>query len=206
MGAWVRGVALQIVCPQQLWNVILCQAPVPDTSTQYDAHSARAIGVRKHPTVLRRPTFSPALKLPVISCRELERAARPLPRSPPLYPQHQISLSFSFSGLHFFSTELSSSLSTQPTMTTRLRKWLISSPPAEWALNQIRELLIGALRQGPIPRHVAFVMDGNRRYARSHRIETVEGHNLGFEALARVGFKAEWAINHEADTFVCLDP
>jgi ditrans,polycis-polyprenyl diphosphate synthase len=91
-------------------------------------------------------------------------------------------------------------------MTTRLRKWLISSPPAEWALNQIRELLIGALRQGPIPRHVAFVMDGNRRYARSHRIETVEGHNLGFEALARVGFKAEWAINHEADTFVCLDP
>jgi undecaprenyl pyrophosphate synthase len=72
-------------------------------------------------------------------------------------------------------------------MTSRLRKWLISSPPAEWALNQIRELLIGALRQGPIPRHVAFVMDGNRRFARSHRIETVEGHNLGFEALARVG-------------------
>ena len=91
-------------------------------------------------------------------------------------------------------------------MTTRLRKWLISSPPAEWALNQIRELLIGALRQGPIPRHVAFVMDGNRRYARSHRIETVEGHNLGFEALARVSVTAEWAVNHEANTFVCLDP
>jgi undecaprenyl diphosphate synthase len=30
-------------------------------------------------------------------------------------------------------------------------------------------------------------MDGNRRFARSHGIETVEGHNLGFEALARVG-------------------
>lgn len=29
-------------------------------------------------------------------------------------------------------------------------------------------------------------MDGNRRYARSHKIETVEGHHLGFEALARV--------------------
>ena len=91
-------------------------------------------------------------------------------------------------------------------MTTRFGKWLISSPPAEWALHQIRELLIGALRQGPIPRHVAFVMDGNRRYARSHRIETVEGHNLGFEALARVGFAAEWAVNHEADTSVRLDP
>jgi len=29
-------------------------------------------------------------------------------------------------------------------------------------------------------------MDGNRRFARTHGIETVEGHNLGFEALARV--------------------
>lgn len=56
----------------------------------------------------------------------------------------------------------------------------------EWGINQLRELLIGALRQGPIPQHVAFVMDGNRRFARSHKIETVEGHNLGFEALARI--------------------
>ena len=69
---------------------------------------------------------------------------------------------------------------------TQLRKWMLASPPVEWAINQVRELLIGALRQGPIPQHVAFVMDGNRRFARSHKIETVEGHNLGFEALARV--------------------
>ena len=69
---------------------------------------------------------------------------------------------------------------------TQLRKWLVNSPPGEWAVQRIRDLLIGALRQGPIPRHIAFVMDGNRRYARSHKIETIEGHNLGFEALARV--------------------
>ena len=69
---------------------------------------------------------------------------------------------------------------------TQLRKWMLESPPVEWGINQVRELLIGALRQGPIPQHVAFVMDGNRRFARSHKIETVEGHNLGFEALARV--------------------
>ncbi|TPX10555.1 uncharacterized protein E0L32_008441 [Thyridium curvatum] len=68
----------------------------------------------------------------------------------------------------------------------RIRNWFFSSPPAEWALNQLRELIIGALSQGPIPRHVAFEMDGNRRYARSHKIETIEGHHLGFEALARV--------------------
>ena len=62
----------------------------------------------------------------------------------------------------------------------------MTSPPTEWALDQLRELLIGALRQGPVPRHIAFVMDGNRRYARNHRMESVEGHHLGFEALARV--------------------
>jgi len=67
-----------------------------------------------------------------------------------------------------------------------VKKWLVTSPPVEWSINQARELLIGALRQGPVPQHVAFVMDGNRRFARSHKIETVEGHNLGFEALARI--------------------
>jgi ditrans,polycis-polyprenyl diphosphate synthase len=71
---------------------------------------------------------------------------------------------------------------------SNLRSWMLTSPPAEWALKNLRELLIGALKQGPIPRHVAFEMDGNRRYARSHKIEAVEGHHLGFEALARVRF------------------
>ncbi|KAF3481391.1 dehydrodolichyl diphosphate synthase [Arthroderma uncinatum] len=69
---------------------------------------------------------------------------------------------------------------------SRIRKWLASSPPVEGAIYYIRQLLIGALRQGPIPQHVAFVMDGNRRFARDKGIERVEGHNLGFEALAKV--------------------
>ncbi len=68
----------------------------------------------------------------------------------------------------------------------QIRKWVLESPPIEWAVFQLRELLIGALRQGPVPQHVAFVMDGNRRFAKSRRMETVEGHNLGFEALAKV--------------------
>lgn len=67
----------------------------------------------------------------------------------------------------------------------QIRKWILESPPIEWAILQLRELLIGAVRQGPVPQHVAFVMDGNRRFAKSHRMETVEGHNLGFEALAK---------------------
>ena len=72
---------------------------------------------------------------------------------------------------------------------SRARGWLLGSPPAEWALGCVRSLLVGALRQGPIPRHVAFEMDGNRRYAKSHHIEAIEGHSQGFEALARVRFQ-----------------
>lgn len=80
---------------------------------------------------------------------------------------------------------------------SQLRKWMLESPPVEWGINQLRELLIGALRQGSIPQHVAFVMDGNRRFARSHKIETVEGHNLGFEALARVCILPVYSIGLE---------
>lgn len=69
---------------------------------------------------------------------------------------------------------------------SRIHKWFATSPPVAWTVRQLRELLIGSLKQGQIPQHVAFVMDGNRRYARTHHIETVEGHNLGFESLARI--------------------
>ncbi|KAI1388474.1 Undecaprenyl diphosphate synthase [Hypoxylon trugodes] len=69
---------------------------------------------------------------------------------------------------------------------SHLRNWILKSPPAEFAIRNARELLIGTLKQGPIPQHVAFEMDGNRRFAKNHKIETIEGHHLGFEALARV--------------------
>ncbi|KAL4923227.1 undecaprenyl diphosphate synthase family protein [Aspergillus undulatus] len=69
---------------------------------------------------------------------------------------------------------------------SRLRNWFLASPPIEYAISKFRDLLVGALRQGPVPQHIAFIMDGNRRFARTHGIETVEGHNLGFEALARI--------------------
>ena len=42
------------------------------------------------------------------------------------------------------------------------------------------------LKAGPIPQHVAFIMDGNRRYARSRGIPLVQGHKAGFSAQRRV--------------------
>nr|OQO24258.1 hypothetical protein B0A51_10118 [Rachicladosporium sp. CCFEE 5018] len=69
---------------------------------------------------------------------------------------------------------------------THLRRWALSLPPVETAISYARDLLIRSLQCGPIPQHIAFVMDGNRRYARTHSLETIEGHNLGFESLARI--------------------
>ncbi len=75
-------------------------------------------------------------------------------------------------------------------MTSSIKQWVAQSPPIEWLMdwstNNLRELLMAALRQGPVPQHIAFVMDGNRRYAKSKKKEVIEGHSAGFEALARV--------------------
>jgi len=48
------------------------------------------------------------------------------------------------------------------------------------------DFLLTILAAGPIPRHVAFVMDGNRRYARRNNKALQQGHSDGFVALKRV--------------------
>lgn len=39
---------------------------------------------------------------------------------------------------------------------------------------------------GPMPKHVAFIMDGNRRFAQKKNMERQEGHMQGFNKLAEV--------------------
>jgi len=53
-------------------------------------------------------------------------------------------------------------------------------------IDHIQRVLLGVLSAGPIPRHVAFVMDGNRRYARTKGIKVIEGHADGSVTLLRV--------------------
>lgn len=51
---------------------------------------------------------------------------------------------------------------------------------------KFHDALLTVLSAGPIPRHVAFVMDGNRRFARKNHKVVAQGHADGFEALRRV--------------------
>ena len=42
------------------------------------------------------------------------------------------------------------------------------------------------LSQGRVPNHIAFIMDGNRRFAVKKKLHKTEGHSYGFQALRRV--------------------
>lgn len=49
-----------------------------------------------------------------------------------------------------------------------------------------QQLLLYTLSLGPIPRHIAFVMDGNRRWARTSHHTIQQGHLTGFATLKSV--------------------
>eukprot|EP01080_Neovahlkampfia_damariscottae_P010133 gene10133-2552_t len=47
----------------------------------------------------------------------------------------------------------------------------------------IEYIVIYILKFGPIPKHVAFIMDGNRRWAKNNNLTTEKGHENGYEKL-----------------------
>ncbi|KAK3131683.1 hypothetical protein QOZ80_6AG0509930 [Eleusine coracana subsp. coracana] len=47
----------------------------------------------------------------------------------------------------------------------------------------LRKCLIAVLSYGPMPKHIAFIMDGNRRYAKFRSVLEGTGHRVGFSAL-----------------------
>ena len=62
----------------------------------------------------------------------------------------------------------------------------LTSHIQDFASAKAQSALLTVLASGPIPQHVAFIMDGNRRYARSHHKQVAQGHGDGYEALKRV--------------------
>jgi len=60
-------------------------------------------------------------------------------------------------------------------------RWLIT-----FLTDFITRVLCAILSAGPMPQHIAFVMDGNRRHARGRGKRVQEGHTQGFYTLHRL--------------------
>lgn len=60
-------------------------------------------------------------------------------------------------------------------------------------LSWTQRIALKVIRSGKIPRHVAFIMDGNRRYANKVQLKTAtEGHVHGFDKLAEA---LQWCLD-----------
>ncbi|CAM8908102.1 unnamed protein product [Rhodiola kirilowii] len=53
----------------------------------------------------------------------------------------------------------------------------------EIVCNFLQRCLFWILSFGPIPSHIAFIMDGNRRYEKTHNLEPGMGHRAGYISL-----------------------
>ncbi|KAK2518691.1 Dhdds [Columba guinea] len=62
----------------------------------------------------------------------------------------------------------------------------------EGELTIIERFCANIIKAGPMPKHVAFIMDGNRRYAQKCHVERQQGHSQGFEKLAQT---LRWCLN-----------
>ena len=64
-----------------------------------------------------------------------------------------------------------------------------TSRTQEYLSNRAQNALLTVLATGPVPKHVAFCMDGNRRYARRNNMQVAQGHSDGFLSLRRVSLQ-----------------
>lgn len=65
--------------------------------------------------------------------------------------------------------------------------WL-EKTPRSW----LESFVIKVLQSGPIPQHVAFIMDGNRRYADKFNLNQMDGHSHGFQKLSE---SLDWCLD-----------
>lgn len=64
--------------------------------------------------------------------------------------------------------------------------WLFSLSPVDFFYRKFQKVLLAALAMGPVPRHVSFIMDGNRRYAKSLNMKLKDGHEAGGNTLLKM--------------------
>lgn len=66
--------------------------------------------------------------------------------------------------------------------------WFPEKQQRSW----LQRICEGILKTGPVPKHVAFIMDGNRRFAMKQNIDRAEGHLKGFDKLAET---LDWCLD-----------
>ncbi|RZB39748.1 Prenyltransf domain containing protein [Asbolus verrucosus] len=64
--------------------------------------------------------------------------------------------------------------------------WIVES-----SLTAFQKFCVNVIKCGPIPKHVAFIMDGNRRYATKNKVQKAEGHVKGFDKLSET---LQWCL------------
>ncbi|XP_074832270.1 dehydrodolichyl diphosphate synthase complex subunit DHDDS isoform X1 [Carettochelys insculpta] len=77
----------------------------------------------------------------------------------------------------------------------RTRKEAVSKAMSwikEGELTVIERFCANIIKAGPMPKHVAFIMDGNRRYAQKCHVKRQQGHSEGFDKLAQT---LRWCLN-----------
>ncbi|KAL5290143.1 DHDDS family protein [Megaselia abdita] len=63
---------------------------------------------------------------------------------------------------------------------------------SEYKYSWLEKIAINVIKCGNIPNHIAIIMDGNRRFARSNNIEKIDGHTKGFDKLAEC---LKWSLD-----------
>lgn len=56
----------------------------------------------------------------------------------------------------------------------------------ESVLRFFRQCLYSVLAFGPMPDHIAFIMDGNCRFANNRGLKQGTGHNIGFSSFVSI--------------------
>lgn len=64
----------------------------------------------------------------------------------------------------------------------RKMDYISSSGELSWTGNYLSKIL----SNGPVPNHVAFILDGNRRWARQKNLAVMQGHKFGLKSCHRV--------------------
>ncbi|EGC37029.1 hypothetical protein DICPUDRAFT_150424 [Dictyostelium purpureum] len=62
---------------------------------------------------------------------------------------------------------------------------------SNWIFEKNFNLACSTLKNGPIPKHIGVIMDGNRRFAERNHLQTKDGHKKGFNTMLEL---CQWSL------------